>query len=127
MSWLTDIGMPICETEEEAVQYVTGELTRAAPRGWCVERVNGPGLRWRLLRTQIPPEEWQQQEYGVYLGTGLDLLVFTHGNKDIGPLGLQHLLQQALVIDAAAVRHFGFDRCLEYLMAEFPPNEFGYT
>jgi hypothetical protein len=32
------IGQPLCATPEEAVEYITTELTRAAPAGWKVER-----------------------------------------------------------------------------------------
>jgi len=109
------------------VRYLTSELERAVPPGWIVEFVEGARASWRLTRREIPEGEWPIQEYAILLSAGLDLIVFTHSNNDVGPLGLHHVLQNAFVVDASALREFGVSACLEHLFANYRPNEWGYT
>src|SRR5262249_36264997 len=127
MNWLERVGEPLAETREEAEAYITAELERAVPRGWAVRRVPGPRLGWTIRRQEVPPGEWPDQDYGVELAGGLDLVIFTHGNSDAGALGLGRALQSALVIEAAALRQFGMPACLQCLMSGYRPNEWGYT
>jgi hypothetical protein len=127
MSWLTRIGEPLCRTREEAEAYVTSELQRAVPEGWVVTKLSGPGLSWSIARQKVAPGEWPTQEYDLRLSNGLELFVFTYGNNDIGPLSLGHVMQKALVLDAAAVQEFGMRACLDHLIEHCKPNEWGYT
>jgi hypothetical protein len=127
MNWLQRLEEPLGKTREEAEAYLTTELERSVPRGWTVGRGDGTTQRWVITRQEIPSGEWSSQEYGVQLAGSLDYLVFTHGNNDIGGWGLHQALQNALVIEAAALRHFGMAACLQYLMSHYRPNEWGYT
>jgi hypothetical protein len=127
MNWLERLGEPLAKTREEAEAYITAELERAVPRGWTVSRGCGTRPGWIIARQEIPSGEWSNQEYGVELLGSLEYVIFTHDNNDIGCFGLHHALQNALVIEAAALRHFGMPACLQYLMARYRPNEWGYT
>jgi hypothetical protein len=127
MNWLERLGEPLAATREEAEAYITAELARAVPGGWAVERLPAPRPAWIIRRQEVPLGEWSNQEYGVQLPASLDSVIFTHGNNDVGGLSLQHVLQNALVIEATALRHFGMAACLQYLMSRCRPNEWGYT
>ena len=127
MNWLERLGKPLAETREEAEAYISAELKRAVPRGWTIRRVSEPRLGWIISKQEVPSDEWSNQDYGVQLPGSLDFVIFTHGNNDIGCFGLNQALQNALVIEAAALRHFGMGACLQYLMLRCRPNEWGYT
>ena len=135
MSWIETIGQPIGSTREEAVEYITTELVRAAPAGWKVERFPDPAFppgsvastSWRVARTQVPAGEWPTQEYDVRLAASREFVIFTHSNDDKGPGSLQQSLQHARVIEAWALRRYGMAACLEHVMATCKPNEWGYT
>jgi hypothetical protein len=127
MNWLERLGEPLAKTREEAEAYLTAELERAVPRGWTVGRDSGARPGWIIRRQEVPSGEWSNQEYGVQVPASLDYVIFTHGNNDAGCYGLHHARQNALVIEAGALRHFGMPACLQYLMARHRPNEFGYT
>jgi hypothetical protein len=127
MNWLERLGEPLARTREEAEAYITAELTRAAPTGWAVRRVPDRWLTWIIRRQEVPSSEWPNQAYGVQVAAGLDYIIFTHGNNDIGAFSLHHALQNGLVIEAAALRHYGMAACLHYLMSRCRPNEWGYT
>ena len=127
MSWLERSGEPLASTREEAARYIRSEIDQAIPRGWMLRAVDGDTLAWSIVKSDIQPGEWPNREYGVRVSTGLDLLIFTYGNKDIGPLSLHHVVLQSLVIDVSALRHFGMAACLEHLMSRYEPNEWGYT
>jgi hypothetical protein len=76
----------------------------------------------------IPIGEWPTKEYGVQISAGLDLIIFTHGNNDRGPLSaIQCALQNALVVDSSALRAVGMAACINRLLTECRPNEWGYT
>jgi hypothetical protein len=112
---------------EKAEKYMTAELERAVPPGWTVERIDGRRLSWKVVRNEVPSGEWPIQEYGIQLPASLDVIIFTHGNNDVGPLQLHHVLQNALIIDASALRRFGMTACIERLLTDCRPNEWGYT
>src|SRR5262249_30847824 len=114
MNWLERVGEPLAQTRGEAEAYITAELERAVPRGWAVERLPAPRPGWIIRRQEVPLGEWSNQEYGVQLPGSLDFVIFTHGNNDIGGMSLHHVLQNALVIEAVALRHFGMPACLQY-------------
>jgi hypothetical protein len=124
MGWRAE---PLAPTREEAVRYIQTELEAAVPKGWVLRSVEGDALAWTIVKTDIRSGEWPNREYGVRASKSLELLVFTHGNKDVGPLSLHHVLLRALVIDATAIRHFGLAACLEHLMTRYEPNQWGYT
>src|SRR5262249_10874532 len=121
------LGEPLAETREEAEAYIAAELERAVPQGWTIWRVPNPGLAWIMSRQEVPSDEWPNQDYGVQLPASLDFVIFTHGNNDIGGFGLHQAPQNALVIEAAALRHFGMPACLHYLILRCRPNKCGYT
>jgi len=127
VSWIEHLGESLCQTRKEAEQYLAAELKRAVPPGWSVERIDGPRLSWKIARNAIPSGEWPIQEYDIQVSAGLDVIIFTHGNKDVGPLQLDHVLQNALVIDASALREFGMTACIKRLLTDCRPNEWGYT
>ena len=127
MNWLERLGEPLARTREEAEAYMTAELERALPQGWTIRLAPGPRLAWIISRQEVPSGEWHNQDYGVRLPGSLDCVIFTHGNNDIGCFGLHQAPQHALVVEAAALRHFGMAACLQYLMSRFRPNEWGYT
>lgn len=135
MSWFESIGQPLCPTLEEAEEYLTIELTRAAPAGWRVERhhVAGfppgsiPNMSWAVVRTEIPQGEWNCQEYNVRLSASLEFVIFAHGNSDVGAGGLAQALQHARVIEAWELRRYGVAACLDHVMSNSKPNEWGYT
>jgi hypothetical protein len=127
MNWLERLGEPLAKTREEAEAYITAELERAVPSGWTVGRDSRTRPGWIISRQEVPSGEWSNQQYGVQLPASLECVIFTHGNNDIGCFGLHHALQNALIIEAAALRHFGMAACLQYLMSHCRPNEWGYT
>jgi hypothetical protein len=127
MNWLQRLGQPLAATREEAEAYITAELERAVPRGWTVRRLPERRLGWTINRHEVPSGEWPNQDYGVQLPDSLEFVIFTHGNNDVGYFGLYQALQNALVVEAAALRHFGMAACLQCLMARCRPNEWGYT
>ena len=127
MSWLDRLGEPLASTREEAARYLQAQLEQAVPKGWAVRSVDDDPIAWVIVKIDIRSDEWANKEYGVRLSKALDFLFFTHGNRDVGPFGLRHALLRSLVIDAASVRHFGMAACLEHLMLECEPNEWGYT
>jgi len=127
MSWLKRSGEPLAPTREEAARLIQAELEAAVPKGWVLRDIERDALAWSIVKIDIQSGEWANRDYGVRLSKGLELLIFTHGNKDVGPSSLHHVLLRSLVIDAAALRHFGLAACLEHLMARYEPNEWGYT
>ncbi len=127
MTWIERIGEPLCPTRNEAEMYMTIELQRSAPPGWVVRRVQAPWLAWSISKEQPGPGEWHIQEYDVRLSANLDLIVFTHDNKDIGPLDLYQVFQNAMVIDASALREFGVRACLEHVMSPYESRCQGHT
>ena len=127
MTWLERLGEPLAPTREEAVRYLETELKQALPTGWALHGVDCDPLAWTIVKRDLQSGEWPNKEYGVRVSKGLDLVVFTHGNKDVGPLSLHHVLLWSLVIDAASIRHFGLATCVKHLMSRYEPNEWGYT
>lgn len=126
MTWLDRLGEPLAPTPEEAARFVQSELA-TLPKGWTLRRVQGDALAWTIVKTDIRSGEWPNKDYGVRVSKGLELVVFTHGNKDVGPVSLDQVLLRSLVIDACAVRQFGLAACLDCLMTRYEPNEWGYT
>jgi hypothetical protein len=127
LDWLNRINEPFFRTHEEGEAFVARELSRLISQGWEIERSSDRHLTWVLRRTSLPPEEWQNQDYSVRITTGLDFVIFIHGNNDVGPFGLHHALHNALVIEAVMLRRFSFADCLDFLFRHCKPNEWGYT
>ena len=127
MSWFERLGEPLAPTREEALSYIQTELEAAVPKGWVLRGPENGTLAWTIVKKDIRSGEWPNREYGVRVSKSLELLVFTHGNNDMGPLSLHHVLLRSLVIDASAIRHFGLAACLDHLMTHYEPNEWGYT
>src|SRR5262245_39907627 len=115
-SWIERMGEPLAPTGDEAARYIRTELERAMPVGWMLRWDAGEPLAWSIVKKDLEPGEWPNKDYAVRLSKSLELLIFTHGNNDVGPLSLHHVLPQSLVVDAAALRHFGMAACLEHLM-----------
>lgn len=126
-SWLLRIGEPLAASPEEAGAYVSAELEKAVPPGWRVKRVSGPSLAWTISKQVVKSSEWPNQEYAVRIPASLEFVVFTHSNNDVGVLALHHALQNAMYIDASALRHYGMKACLGHVMSRYKPNEWGYT
>jgi hypothetical protein len=104
------------------------ELERAVPEGWSVRPVEGgEPLAWTIVSAATGRGGGADVDYGVRVSAGLDLVSFTYENNDIGPLSLHHFLLNAMVVDAAALRHYGMSACLQYVMSRHKPNQWGYT
>lgn len=129
------LGQPLRPTREEAAKYIATELARAVPEGWKVDTLPARGrslgpthpMSWRIARTRIPKGEWPTQDYGVRLPGSLEFVVFTHGNNDKGPLSLGVCLEHATLVDTWTLERYGMRACLERIMSDFKPNEWGYT
>ncbi len=127
MDWLTKLREPFFRTREEAEAYVTRELDLALPEGWRIRRSPDEHLTWTIAKERLQPTEWPNQEYCVRVSSGLDFLILTYGNNDVGCFSLHHVLQTALVIQAVMLRQYDLSDCLRYLFADRKPNEWGYT
>jgi hypothetical protein len=126
MSWMMHLGEPLAPTPEEAAHYIQAELEAAVPAGWVAGPVVGGTLEWTISeksRRLGRPESG----YLVRLSPGLESVLFMHGNSSSGPLGLHHFLLRSLIIDAAALRHYGMAACLENLMTHYEPNDWAIT
>jgi hypothetical protein len=123
--WLMALDEPFFRDEAEAEIYVMRELPRSVPAGWKVNKSSG-FLTWGITKTDVRPGEWRHQDYCLRISKGLDFVILTYGNKDIGPLLLSHVLLNALVIESVTLRQFGLSECLTCLFTH-QPNEWGYT
>ncbi len=72
------------------------------------------------------PHSFPQQNYGVKVSKGLDLVILTYGNSDAGAFNVSLVLQRAFVIEAVMLRAFGLRRCIARLMEE-RANTWGLT
>jgi hypothetical protein len=118
---------PVFPTSQDAERIITNQLRGAIPSGWRWTRCEGENLAWKIVKEQPSAGEWPNQDYRLFITRGLDYLILTHGNNDVGCVGLHHFLQQALVIETAALRGFDLAACLRHLRENYKPNEWGYT
>ena len=125
--WLTKLHEPFFRTQEDAETYALHELSQAVPEGWGITRPPGERLTWIIKKESLEPEEWQDQDYCLQITKGLDFVILTFGNKDVGPFGLHQALHNALVIKAVMLRGFSLSDCLRYLFTHRKPNAWGYT
>ena len=107
--------------------YVTSELAQTVPEGWTMVQAPGERLTWIIKKERLEPKEWGLQDYSVRLSKGLDLVVLTYGNNDVGPFDLRHALHNALVIETGMFREFNLRDCMLLLFSGCKPNEWGYT
>lgn len=126
-AWLSKINEPFFRSKEEAEAFVSRELSSVIPEEWEIERSSNTHLDWVIRGRNPTSQEWQNQEYSVRITSGLDFVILTHGNTDVGPFGLQHALHNALVIEAVMLRRFSLAQCVEFLLRNCKPNEWGYT
>ena len=127
MDWVTKFHEPFFENREKAERYVTQELELALPEGWRISQSRDQPLSWIIQKEKLEPKEWPNKNYSVRVSNGLDLVIFTYGNTDVGPFQLHHALHNALVIEAVMLRAFSLGDCLRFLFAHLKPNECGYT
>ena len=127
MDWVTNIHEPFFQNREKAEKYVAQELELAVPEGWRISQSRDQPLTWIIEKEKLEPQEWPNQDYCVRVSNGLDLVIFTYGNTDVGPFQLQHVLHSALVIEAVMLRAFSLSDCLRFLFTHQKPNESGYT
>jgi hypothetical protein len=127
MHWLERLGEPIASTRQAAEAFITAELERCVPKGWKITRVETRRLAWTIGPPLRKAAGYIHSDYGVRVPDSLDVIIFTHSNDDRGCFGLEQSILNALVVEAAALRHFGMAACLEYLMSLYRPNEWGYT
>ena len=125
-------------TKESVKAYVESELKRVVPEGWAVKFGDGmyrfpPNLWWVIEKTGLAKGEWPHKDYRLEVSQDLEFFVIFYDNKDIGPLSLWHVLQTAVVIQRVSLEphgHFGgfnLGECVEYVMKNLKPNEWGYT
>jgi hypothetical protein len=126
LDWLTKLYEPFFLTQNDAETYITRELPLGVPEGWGISRSPGKQLTWIIKKEKLEPEEWQIQDYCVRISNGLDFVIFTYGNTDVGVFNLHQVCQSALVIEAVMLRRFSLGECLSILFAR-KPNEWGYT
>ena len=127
MNWLMEIHKPFFRSQEEAETWVDRELRAFVPDGWEIIHPAGARLTWFIQKKNPAPGEWQTQEYSLQISSGLDFLIFTHGNKDVGPFNIYHALHNALILEAFMLRRFSLSDCLKFLFTNCKPNEWGYT
>jgi hypothetical protein len=127
MDWATRLREPFFLTPEAADTYVTNELRRAVPQGWTIRRSPNEHLTWILGKQTPAPGEWPIQDFAVRISKGLDLVTFIYGNNDAGILTVRQAVQKALVLDAVMLRTYSLSECLNFVFANCPPNEWGYT
>ena len=127
MHWITKWNEPFFNTPQDAEAYVTRELVSSVPSGWRVSRDASEGLSWTIAKEKLEADEWPNKCFGVRVAKGLDVVILTHGNMDVGRIALHHVLETALVIQAVALRGFKLAECIAFLFANCKPNEYGYT
>jgi len=127
MDWLSRLDEAFFRTPREADAYITSELQRALPAGWRISRSSADLLAWAIEKTDLQPGEWPNQDYWLRVARGLDVVIVTHSNRDVGIFGLHHALHHAMVIDATMLRRFGLGECIHSVMSQYKPNEWGYT
>jgi hypothetical protein len=127
MDSLSKLDEPFFGTPGDADAYITRELKRILPDGWKVSRPPGDILAWAIEKTDINAGEWPNQNYWLRVARGLDVVILTHSNRDVGIFGLHHALHHAMVIDATMLRRFGLVECVSYVMSNCKPNKWGYT
>ena len=111
---------------QEAKEFISAELNRATPQGWQIRCGEPPTeLTWSMQKVEESAAGAPCEEYGIRVPVSLDLVIFTYGNSDAGMLRLEQCLQTALVIDAAALRHYGMPACLEWLALALPAESVG--
>jgi hypothetical protein len=129
-----DIG-PIASTAAEAAALVSAEIRRYLPPGWRLNGLDGVGdpnlspmvsATYPLMGVIVGPDHDPQSGYGVEITSGLDLLIFTWGNNDVGPPCVEHAMAQAMVIRAPLLRMYGMHACIGRLF-KLPPNAWGFT
>jgi hypothetical protein len=124
--WIRKLHEPFFRCQEDAETYVMRELPPAVPEGWGISRFSGQRLTWIITKEKLEPGEWHNQDYCVRISKGLDFVIFTYGNTDVGLFDLDHALHNALVIEAVMLRRFSLGECLSSLFAHRKPNEWGY-
>ena len=118
---------PFFRSRKDAESYVNRELAGAVPEGWGVRRLSGEHLRWSIEKRILEPNEWPDQDYGVWISSGLDVAILTHGNTDVGTFGLHHALRNAIVIEAGYLRAFSLGECMAFLFSHHEPNRSSCT
>ena len=118
---------PFFRNRKDAESYVIREVAQAVPERWAVRRLSDEHLRWSIEKQQLEPNEWPNQDYGVWISSGLDVVILTHGNNDVGTFGLHHALRSAIVIEAGYLRAFRLGECLGFLFAHYAPNQSSST
>jgi len=107
--------------------YVEEALREATPDGWTFKRSSSTRLWWTLERIQIPPGEWNVQEYDLHVTEDLHWFILAYGNSDHGGLSLRQVLQTAMVISVESLQVFPLSDCIRYIIGNCKPNEWGYT
>src|SRR5438046_6295592 len=109
MTWPTNVGQPLAPTRAEAQALLEVELRRALPDGWNLSQDAQP----ERGNDQLQPLAWRIESaarngkcYYVELPRSLEFIIFRYGNSDAGPLSLSHMMQKALVVEAAVLRHY---------------------
>lgn len=123
----------------QIAQYVTAALHQSVLPGWRIRR-RGEHLVWIIERVMIPPGEWPDQAYSLLISDDLQWFIFTHGNTDGGFWGPDHALMNAMVISASSLKlprvspdlpvelpRFELSQCVQFVMKQCKPNEWGYT
>lgn len=122
--------------------YLTGDVTR------FTDHVNaeldkalkyfhhqpGENLPPKWVATMTGTLEWSIHlkdnsltHYQLIVSPDLKMIVMTHGNTDIGPMSLSHVLEEATYISVPSLLFIRLADMIYAIMCEHRPNSFGHT
>jgi hypothetical protein len=122
IDWLT----PFADSDELA-NLVEKALRESMPSGWRASRRHPDRLSWEIDPGQDEPDGWQIVEYSLFASPDLSFLVITHDNTDAGPMGPEHFIRNAKLIDAGGIKRYGLVGYLREIFATCKPNKICVT
>lgn len=110
------------KSDSELIAYVESQARLALPADWRLERLEEERLAWRIAAPGRSLED-----YLLHVSADRSEFVFLHGNSDVGPLDLHHVLLDAKVIDVQGLRFYPLSRAIEYVLTTCKLNRWGLT
>jgi hypothetical protein len=104
----------------EALNVIHAQQDPTQQSEWAVKGFGE--LAWKI---HLKGDE--QVNYMLMVSPDLKMIIVTHGNKDIGPLTLSQVLEEATYISASALYRFSLAEMLVAIMSLKGPNHYGYT
>lgn len=115
------------KNRKQVEEYVERELSEGTPQGWKWNRPDREKLWWTIEKLSIPPGEWHNQEYSLHVSEDLCWFIMTYENNDIGCGSLSQTFQKARTISVSSLEYYPLRSCLEFIVENCKPNEWGYT